>query len=326
MENTTAVLVYVAGIITGIVISYVFYLVMRSRLQAAAHETDLMRAHLDQLMVLVRDFDRERQQQYGNLAENLQALSHTTHRLQSILANERQRGAWGEQIAAGILQAAGFIKDTHYSEQKALFSSDGTEIKPDFTFYLPNGLSIHMDVKFPFNKYREFFDAPVADAQAREQYLKQFVRDVKEKIKETSRYITNDSLAFALMFIPNETVFHFLNDQPEIREKAVTEGVVICSPLSFLIILAIIRQTSEAMAIDKSLTQVRSVLVKLKSDILAYADEMQELEAQLETMRKTVGKIRDTRAKQLTERVADLNSLMEARNDLIHEDDGTNES
>ena len=66
------------------------------------------------------------------------------------------RGQWGERIAEDVLRLSGFLEGVNYLRQHTLTDSGG---RPDYTFLMPNGLVMHMDVKFPLDNYLRFLDA-----------------------------------------------------------------------------------------------------------------------------------------------------------------------
>lgn len=117
-------------------------------------QLDQMRGDLDQVTTLVRQLETSRAQQLGTLAEQLaetgrqtRALSETTQDLRQALSSSQARGQWGERMAEDVLQLAGFLEGVNYCKQRRL-DSGGI---PDFTFLLPRGLELHMDVKFPLD-------------------------------------------------------------------------------------------------------------------------------------------------------------------------------
>ena len=79
-------------------------------------------------------------------AELTQHLATTTQSLREALANPKARGQWGERMAEDILRHAGFIEHVNYEKQVAV---EGGRTIPDFTFFLPKGQVLYMDVKFP---------------------------------------------------------------------------------------------------------------------------------------------------------------------------------
>jgi DNA recombination protein RmuC len=266
---------------------------------------------VEQLTKLVRDTDGQRQNQYGTLTTHLQTLLATTSKLQSTLANERQRGSWGEQIAGGILQTAGFLEGKHYLRQKTISNGNGGDIRPDFTFFLPNRLTVHMDVKFPLNNYERYFNDKPANEAERQKYLHNFVNDSKAIIDQTCKYINTNTLDCALMFIPNEALFHFLTETETVRDYALKKKVIICSPMSLLMILAIITQACETFALEKSLGKIRATVKSLAEDISEYADELGTLEDDFIKIQGNIEQLKTKRARKLKTEAGKLQELID---------------
>ncbi|HZP28021.1 MAG TPA: DNA recombination protein RmuC, partial [Acidimicrobiia bacterium] len=116
--------------------------------QLAAMHTELAR-----MGELVRELEADRGRKFGELAQALDAqradmarLAETTQGLRQALSSTKARGQWGERMAEDVLRLAGFLEGVNYHKERAI----DTGI-PDFTFLLPDGLSLHMDVKFPLD-------------------------------------------------------------------------------------------------------------------------------------------------------------------------------
>ncbi len=91
---------------------------------------------------------------------------------------------------------------------------------------------------------------------ARETHKTQFLRDVRTRIKEvtTRDYINpeDNTLDYVLVFIPNEQVYAFINqNDPEIMDEALKSKVILCSPFTLFAILAVIRQSIDNFSMDK---------------------------------------------------------------------------
>ena len=124
--------------------------------EAVAAKVSGVESELRRVGDLVSSLQKERAEQTGQLSSGLQqalqatsALSETTRSLQEALASPRARGQWGERMAEDVLRAAGFLEGTSYLKQTKL-ASGGV---PDYTFPLPTGHVVHMDVKFPIDNY-----------------------------------------------------------------------------------------------------------------------------------------------------------------------------
>src|SRR5262249_6561915 len=112
---------------------------------------------LERLHGLVRELERDRGAKFAELAERLRAAdasaderAGTTRQLAAVLASSAARGRWGERLAEDVLRLSGLVEGLHYRRQTVLA---GSGRRPDFTFLLPDGLLLHLDVKFPFENY-----------------------------------------------------------------------------------------------------------------------------------------------------------------------------
>lgn len=225
------------------------------RSHAAVLQQDLR--HVSDLVGTLR---KERAEQDGRLSAGLRhtmestaRLADTTGHLQAALASPKTRGQWGERMADDVLTAAGFIEGITHSRQTS--TESGT--MPDYTFHLPKGHVVHMDVKFPIDNYLRWLDA---DETERELFAKRFRSDVRNRVTELGDrgYIdpanTVDEL---LLFIPNESVFGFVHEHdPELVDFALSRKVVLCSPTSLFAVLAIIRQAVDNFLVERQSDEI----------------------------------------------------------------------
>ncbi|HCP07087.1 MAG TPA: DNA recombination protein RmuC, partial [Synergistaceae bacterium] len=108
-------------------------------------------------------------------------LNRTTGTLKEALSSSKARGQWGERMAEDILQMVGFVEGVNYARQRTL---PGSGRRPDFTFLLPRGLTLNMDVKFPFDNYLAWLGA-TSDSE-RDQFRRSFLKDVRDRIREVA--------------------------------------------------------------------------------------------------------------------------------------------
>ncbi len=231
-------------------------------------ERESVETELRRVGDLVSSLQKERAEQTGQLSTGLEqalrattALADTTESLQRALASPRSRGQWGERMAEDVLRAAGFLEGTSYHKQTKM----ATGGVPDFTFPLPTGRVVNMDVKFPIDNYLRWLDAP--DDDARKRYAAAFQRDVRDRVKElTERSYVDPSVTvdYLLLFVPNESVYGFLHEHDDqLIDFALARKVVLCSPTTLFAVLAVIRH-----AVDNFMVEQRS------QDILAALGEL----------------------------------------------------
>ena len=137
----------------------------------------------------------------------------------------------------------GLVENINYNKQAQLESGE----RPDFTFYLPKSKKINMDIKFPLDHYENYIDSD--DDLVKNKERKCFLLDVKNHIKSiTNRTYINledGTLDYVLMFIPNESIYAFINKEDQkIIDYALSNKVLLCSPLTLYAILSLLHQAT----------------------------------------------------------------------------------
>src|SRR5438445_18486 len=122
-------------------------------------------------------------------------------------ASPKARGQWGERMADDVLRLAGFVEHVNYRKQRA--AAEGGI--PDFTFLLPRGLELHMDVKFPLDNYVRCVEA--GSEVDRRRFRDAFLRDVRQRVRELAvrgSAAGEASVDCVLLFLPNEQLYAFV--------------------------------------------------------------------------------------------------------------------
>ncbi|HMG43723.1 MAG TPA: DNA recombination protein RmuC [Acidimicrobiales bacterium] len=283
--------------------------------------TGELRGELARVTDLVVGLQKERAEQQGRveqrLAEVVQVsgkLADTTQSLREALASPKARGQWGERMADDVLRAAGLVEGMSYRKQTA--TRAGTV--PDFTFMLPGGRELHMDVKFPVDNYLRYLDADTDAEQDR--YRVQFLRDVRGRVKELSgrSYIDpHTTLDEVLLFIPNEAVYAFVHSNDRgLLDLALSQKVVLCSPCTLFSVLAVIRQAVEQAQLQRTSDDILTLLADFEDQWRRFTDSFDKVGRQLDTLQRSWDDLSGTRRRQLErplDRIDDLRSRPELR-------------
>ena len=301
--------------------SYLDQLTEKAETQTKAHNKELetkkvlidqrltdMDVKLGKVERLVQDLQTDRKAQYGALGQQLESLTSTTNSLQKALADNRARGQWGERIAEDILRLLGFVEGVNYVKQAT--TDDGN--RPDFTFHLPNHLSLNMDAKFPLDNYMRYSEA---DTEAdRRSFSDKFLRDVNSRVTEIQKrdYIGAETLDCVLIFIPNEQVYRFIHEQDHaIIDSALRKKVILCSPLTLYIVLAVIRQASQNFNIEQQSRQIVAIVNEIRQEWDKYTGEMQTLSNHFQRVYNNLQRLTVTRTRALDRRFDKIEGLLE---------------
>lgn len=265
-----------------------------------------MTGELHKVGELVRGLDADRRRAFGELAnelrrqhEGLAELTAHTRQLREALASQRARGQWGERMADDVLRLAGFLEGVNYRRQRTLEGSGG---RPDYTFLLPNGLVMHMDVKFPLDNYVRHLEAD--NDLERRRYRDQFLRDVRERVRElTSRgYLdaADETVDCLLLFIPNEQVFAFVQEHDrEVLDEALRHKVVLCSPLTLYAVLAVVRQAVDNFRLERTSDEILRLLGEFSQQWQKYVAQLDKVQQRFDAVAKEYAALMGTRQRAL---------------------------
>lgn len=225
-------------------------------------------------------------------------------------------------MAEDVLRLVGFLEGVNYYKQQTL-SGSGT--RPDYTFRLPQGLVLNMDVKFPLDNYLRFLDA-TADAE-RARYRADFLRDVRNHVRAvtTRDYIdpNQNTVDYVLLFIPNEQVYSFINEQDTtVLDEALKSKVIICSPLTLYAILAVIRQGLDNFAFEKSSRQILGALSGFRKQWGEFIKAFDKLGDRITAAQQEYEKLYTTRRRQLDRTIEKIEDLHSEKGLLLEEATG----
>lgn len=227
-------------------------------------------------------------------------LKETAGKLHAVLANTKKRGEWGERMAEDVLRLAGFQEGINYVKQKSITNADDSLSRPDFTFFLPQDLKLNMDVKFPFDNYLKYLEAE-GDTE-RDSYKQQFLKDVRNRIKEvtTRDYINQETVDYCLVFIPNEKVYGFIQEEdPGVLDAALKNRVVLSSPLTLYAVLALIRQAVDNFNLGKTNREILSNLAVFRQQWENFLSALERVGKRIADTQKEYDTLLSTRKNQL---------------------------
>ncbi len=281
---------------------------------------EAMKKEMENVQKLVGEFEKDREKKFGELSTQLKStaeqtgkLQETTNQLRMALASPKTRGKWGERMAEDVLRLAGFVEGINYEKQKTL---ETATTRPDYTFLLPQGLKLNMDVKFPLDNYASYLEAE--NDTEKENYKSQFLRDVKGRIKEvtTRDYINPEehTVDYVIAFIPNEQVYAFIQESDStILDEALKNKVILCSPITLYAILAIIRQAVDNFNLEKTAAQILSLLGAFNKQYKLFTESLEKMGRRIEEAQKEFVHLTSTRRNQLERPLRQIEDIRKQR-------------
>lgn len=208
--------------------------------------------------------------------QNIEALSLEVVSLKNVLDNNQNRGKFGEFTLEKIIYSIfGDAKAGVYEFQYHLKNYDEND-RPDAVIFLPEpNKLLCIDSKFPFVDYKGIIEAETKEI--REQSKAGFLQAVKKHITAVAnKYIIKDQTAdYAILFIPSDAIFGFINAELDsVVEYAREKKVILTSPSTLQPILATINlvrlQYDRKKNIDKIITLINGLGKKFSQFISTW--------------------------------------------------------
>ncbi len=250
--------------------------------------------------------DKERIDTFSALKNSLEEykkvteqLSVSTEGLKKALSNNQVRGQFGEEVADELLKMAGFVRGVDYEFNK---EQAGSETRPDFAVFLPDGTRINVDSKFPYSNLQKMSEAESKEQKS--EYHKLFVQDVKNKIKQVTNrdYINPEdkTVDFVILFIPNEMIFSYIYDKmDDVWKEAMANKVILAGPFTFTAVLRMIKQSYDNFKIQQNIFGVIQHVKSFEKEWFKFAEEFEKVGGKILALQKQYEEVEGTRYRQL---------------------------
>ena len=299
----------------------------------AARGASVLAAEVGRLTTLVQQLGVDTAQRFGQVDRSLhhhatatQQLAATANGLHQALASSNARGQWGERMADDVLRLAGLHEGVNYTKRTGL-TGEGTGI-PDFTFLLPRGQVLFMDVKFPMAAYLRYLNATTDTERATERAA--FIRDVRARVRELavrdySRTDDRPAVDDVLLFVPNESLAGFIHEaDPALIDEAMRQHIVLCSPLTLYAFLGVIRQAHDNYIVEQTSREILGLLGSFNQQWGKYADAVDKVKRQFDTVSRSFDELATTRRRALDRPLRQIEQLRAQQGVAVALDDGRN--
>lgn len=215
-----------------------------------------------------------------NVADELKTL-------QNVLQNPKQRGVVGEYYLQSVLEN---VMPPGKFQMQYKFR-DGETV--DAVIFLDRNQVLPIDSKFSLENYNRLIEE--SDQRTKDEIVKRFKTDLKNRIDETSKYIRprENTMDFAFMFIPSESLYYDLlinkvgttatNSRDLIEYAFQEKHVIIVSPTSFMAYLQTVLQGLRSLQIEEQAKEIQKRVGELGRHFANHETFMQKLGNSLST-------------------------------------------
>ena len=244
-------------------------------------------------------------------------LSSNVVNLQSVLADKRSRGAFGEVQLNALIRNV--MPENSFSLQHTL----SNDKRADCILFLPEPTgNIVIDAKFPLETYQKLSEPNLPDTEKR-QLESQFKQDLKTHINAIcEKYIiANETADGAMMFIPAEAIFAEIHAHyPDIVEIANKKRVWMVSPTTMMAVLTTARAVLKDVDTRKQVHLIQEHLAYLAKDFTRFQGRMDNLAKHIDQAQQDVSQVH-TSAKKISSRFDKIESLDLNQDDSVKNQD-----
>lgn len=245
---------------------------------------------LDKTRQQILDLERIRQEAYGGIRAQLDAMSRDqatlqaeTRNLVNALRRPEVRGQWGEITLRRLVELAGMLEHCDFEEQVQVDGPDG-RLRPDLVIQLPDNRQLVVDVKTPLDAYLSAVEA--SDDKTRDAALDRHARKVSERIRELAGkdYWSQFPAApeFVILFIPGDQFLSAaLARRPGLLEEALARQVIIATPTSLIALLKAVAYGWRQVTLAENAREIRDLGEQLHDRLATFLGHLGRLGRQL---------------------------------------------
>jgi DNA recombination protein RmuC len=143
---------------------------------------------------------------------------------------------------------------------------------------------------------------------------------VRARVKELAKRdyaneSSKQSVDYVLLFLPNEQLTGFIHEHdPALLDDAMTQRVVMCSPLTLFAFLGVIRQAYDNFMVEQTSDQILALIGKFGTQWQKYTEQIDKVKASFERLDRQFDELVGTRKRQLEKPLLQLESVRRERN------------
>ena len=169
-----------------------------------------------------------------------------------------------------------------------------------------------MDVKFPLVHYENYLSSENENDKLQEKNA--FIKDVRNHVKsiEKRSYINPEegTVDYVLMFIPNESVYAFLNQEDkDLIDFSLSRKVLLCSPITLYAVLSLIRQAVSNFAMEQKAGEMQDLVGVFRKQWEQFTEKIHAMGKSISALANHYDELKGPRFRALEKPMEKINEL-----------------
>lgn len=248
------------------------------------------------------------------------SVTSSVESLNKVLTKVKTRGILGEYRAEGILRE--ILADNQYEKNfDAAGKGRGTV---EFVIKVPgeDGSTVYLpvDSKFPLDTYQALVEAREgADRAQIDKARNALKRRLEDEAKDISdKYIAPPrTTAYALMFLPVESLYFEVLDDGMFEELQRDFSVIAVGPTSLSAMLSSIESGYRAIALEQHSDEVWKTLAAVKTEMMKYAEELEKAKRNISAAENALDSLIGPRTNVMMKKLDEVTELTDEESDRL---------
>jgi len=266
------------------------------RQQAITALVQPLKESLEKVDAKIGEIEQARAGAYGQLSEQLKALTTTQGQLQAeaaklstALRSTTTAGTWGELQLRRVVELSGMVAYCDFTEQEGATDA-GSRLRADVVVRLPGGQRIVIDAKAPIDAYREAANA--ADDAVRTARLAEHAAKVRGHIDAlgAKNYWEQfqPSPEFVVLFLPGDQFLSgALQADPTLIDRAIARKVLLATPATLIALLKATAYGWRQEAVSRNAEEIATLGRALYDRLAGFAEHLDRVGRGLEAANKS---------------------------------------
>lgn len=208
--------------------------------------------------------------------QSLNQMENYLYRMNQVMTNTKLRGNWGEYQLDVLLSIYCGENPSIYQMQYTLANGKIC----DCAFHIPGSDKVLcIDSKFPMENYMNV-------QEDLDTYLRPFKMNMKKHIDDVAdKYITIQTMPYALLFIPSEAIYQFVCGQcDDLFTYALQRHVMLVSPTTLVAQVMTLMESAKDFYRTNHIEEIERNILTLQEDANRLVERSQRAEKSLQTL------------------------------------------
>lgn len=199
----------------------------------------------------------------------------------ALKGNKKIQGNWGENQLERLFEMNGWVEGVDYTKQETTYNEDGKMHRPDYIINLPNNRRVVVDSKVSLSNYVNYIEAE--SKEDKEKYLKNYVGDIKNHIKELSnkeyqKELNAKSLDYVFMFMPLEHAYiDAVSFDNTVYDNIFENKIAVVTSSSLLPIIKAINNLWNIEKQNKNTEKIVVLADKIYDKVVSFQEDMEKI-------------------------------------------------